>query len=183
METMPFRACVCEIRTVYLFMTQMSERDPWHRYNDQWQSTFDTVSKWICECLSTDECVCIGLVCVLLCSQGAGEKGDAGGERNDQDGLFFSQACQTCSSAACQCQHKAERLEYISSLASYRSAMTGLFFNYQASLLSLPLSHTNTLTCAHACVPAVCQDGCGLTACILCVHMCIWVFPVDLWTQ
>ncbi len=106
METMPFRACVCEIRTVYLFMTQMSERDPWHRYNDQWQSTFDTVSKWICECLSTDECVCIGLVCVLLCSQGAGEKGDAGGERNDQDGLFFSQACQTCSSAACQCNTK-----------------------------------------------------------------------------
>lgn len=153
-------------------MTQMSERDPWHRYNDQWQSTFDIVRGWICECLYTDECVCI---CVLLCSQGAGEKGDAGGERNDQDGLFFSQACQTCSSAACQCQHKAERLEYISSLASYRSAMTGLFFNYQASLLSPSLSHTNTHTCAHACVPVgmyvvelhvcyvcICVSSCGL---------------------
>lgn len=103
------------------------------------------------------------------------------GEGNDQDGLFFSQACQTCSSAACQCQHKAERLEYISSLASYRSAMTGMFFNYQASLLSLSLSvtHTNTHTCAHACVPV---EWCMFTVWLHVFYVCVCVYGCFLWT-
>ncbi len=127
--------------------------------------------------------VCTQMSVYVLCAVvGAGEKGDAGGERNDQDGLFFSQACQTCSSTACQCQHKAERLEYISSLASYRSAMTGLFFNYQASLLSLSVSHTNTHTCALACVPVVCQDVCMLFNCMyfMCAYVCCLYGLVDL---
>lgn len=50
-------------------------------------------------------------------------------------------ACQSRASAGCQSQHQLEKVEYISSLASCRSPLTGLFFNYQGSLLSPTHTH------------------------------------------
>lgn len=139
----PFR--MCEIRTIYLRQRFRNVLDTWRCYNDQRQKTWDTVIMCV-------RCVCTQMsVCAKGEVWGAGEWGDAGGQVNDRDELFFSQGCQNRGSAACQCHTKQRELNTF-----HPWPPTGHQWQACSSITkhhcSLSVTHTQRRVSWHACM-------------------------------